>query len=274
MNKLNFKHVFNRNLIKPNINFKLFVNKSILVTGSSGSIGTKIIKKLKKYTKDITLADINGSGFAGNVDMTKKSSISKFKKKKFDFAFHLAADKRADFAEVNPDSVSMLNILSTSNITKLNIKKIVLGSTCKAANPITSYGASKLICERVVLNKGGNVARFVNVFDTSSSVTKIWGKINKKEKIPVTPCKRFFITLEEAVNLLLFTATMPTGRYSYRNLKKIHMKDVAKKIYPKRKIASMKLRFGDRPVETLIGKTEKIQNINKQIIRIVDCWGK
>ena len=274
MNKLNFKHVFNRNFIKPDINFKIFTNKSILVTGSSGSIGTKIIKKLERYTKNITGADINGSGFAGNIDMTKKSSISKFKKKKFDFAFHLAADKRADFAEVNPDSVSILNILSTSNITKLNIKKIVLGSTCKAANPITSYGASKLICERIILNKGGNVARFVNVFDTSSSVTKIWGRINKKEKIPVTPCERYFITLDEAVDLLLFTATMPTGRYSFRDLKKIHMKKVAKKIYPKRKIMSMKLRFGDRPVETLIGKTEKTVNINKEIIKIVDCWGR
>ena len=267
MIKLNFKHIFNRDYIKPNIDFKFFHKKNILVTGSSGSIGNEIIKKLKKYTKNITRADIN-------LDITKNSNIIKLKKKKFDFAFHLAADKRADFAEENPDSVSMLNILSTSNITKLKIKKIVLGSTCKAANPITSYGASKLICERIILNKGGNVARFVNVFDTSFSVTKIWSKINKKEKIPVTPCKRFFITLDEAVNLLLFTATMPTGRYSFRNLKTIHMKEVAKKIYPNRKIKRMKLRFGDRPIETLIGKTEKVININKQIIRIIDCWGK
>ena len=74
MNKLNFKHIFNRNFIKPNINFKLFVNKSILVTGSSGSIGTEIIKKLKKYTKNITRADIN-------VDITKNSNIIKLKKK-------------------------------------------------------------------------------------------------------------------------------------------------------------------------------------------------
>jgi FlaA1/EpsC-like NDP-sugar epimerase len=266
MKKLNFKHIFNRDLIKPNIDFKFFYNKSILVTGSSGSIGTEVIKKLKKWTKNITRADLN-------LDITKNANIAKLKKKKFDFAFHLAADKRADFAEENPDTVSMLNILSTSNITKLNIKKIILGSTGKASNPITSYGASKLICERIILNKGGNVARFVNVFDTSFSVTKIWAKINKNEKIPVTPCKRFFITLDEAVNLLLFTATMPAGRYSFRNLKTTHMKEVAKKIYPKRKIKSMKLRFGDRPVETLIGKTEKVININKQIIRIIDCWG-
>ena len=51
------------------------------------------------------------------------------------------------------------------------------------------------------------------------------------------------------------------------------MKEVAKRIYPKRKITNMKIRFGDRPIETLIGKTEKIQNINKEIIKIIDCWG-
>lgn len=266
MNKLNFKQIFNRSQIKPEINYKIFENKKILVTGSSGSIGTQIIKKLKKYTKHITRADLN-------FDVTKTRNITKLKKINFDFAFHLAADKRADYAEIHPSNVTMLNIISTTNVAKLNIKKIILGSTCKAANPITSYGASKLICERIILNKGGNVARFVNVFDTSSSVTKIWSKIPKKNKIPVTPCKRFFITLNEAVDLLLVSASMSKGRYSFRNLKKIHMKDVAKKIYPKRKISKMKLRFGDRPVETLIGKTEKIININKDIIKIVDCWG-
>jgi FlaA1/EpsC-like NDP-sugar epimerase len=266
MNKINFKKIFGRNIIKPNIDYKLFQNKKILVTGSSGSIGTEIIKRLEKYTKNITRADIN-------IDVTKIKNINKLKKIAFDYAFHLAADKRADFAEANPTKVTTLNILSTSNIIKLNIKKIVLGSTCKAANPITSYGASKLICERIVLNKGGNVARFVNVFDTSASVTKIWSKINEKDKIPVTPCKRYFITLDEAVSLLIFSATMPTGRYSYRNLKKTHMKDVAKKLYPKRKTITMKLRFGDRPVETLIGKSEHSVNINKNFIQIKDCWG-
>ena len=51
------------------------------------------------------------------------------------------------------------------------------------------------------------------------------------------------------------------------------MKEVAKKIYPKRKLVNMKLRFGDRPVETLIGKSEKAININKYFIKIKDCWG-
>tara|TARA_B100000989_G_scaffold256455_1_gene205666 strand:+ start:331 stop:1134 length:804 start_codon:yes stop_codon:yes gene_type:complete len=266
MRKLNFKDIFDRENIKLKINYKIFVNKKILVTGSSGSIGIQIIKKLKKYTKYITRADLN-------FDVTKNKNIAKLKKTNFDFAFHLAADKRADFAELHPSKVTMLNIVSTTNVAKLNVKKIILGSTCKAANPITSYGASKLICERIVLNRGGNVARFVNVFDTSSSVTKIWGRINKNKSIPVTPCKRYFITLNEAVDLLLHTASMNKGRYSFGNLKKTHMRDVAKKIYPKRKIKNIKLRFGDRPVETLIGKFEKATVINKNFIQIKDCWG-
>ena len=144
MTKLNFKQIFNRSQIKPEINYKKFENKKILVTGSSGSIGTQIIKKLKKYTKYITRADLN-------FDVTKTKNIKKLKKINFDFAFHLAADKRADYAEVHPSNVTMLNIVSTTNVAKLNVKKIILGSTCKAANPITSYGASKLICERIIL---------------------------------------------------------------------------------------------------------------------------
>ena len=65
---------------------------------------------------------------------------------------------------------------------------------------------------------------------------------------------------------------MPSGRYSYRNLKKYSMKKVAKMIYPKRKLSKMELRFGDRPVETLVGLTEKSKVVDKNIIQIFDCW--
>jgi len=148
-----------------------------------------------------------------------------------------------------------------------------LGSTCKAADPITSYGSSKLISERIILNAGGNVARFVNVFDTNASVTKIWGKLKKNSPLPVTNCKRYFITLNEAVNLLLFTASMPTGRYAYNNLKLVSIKNLAKMLYPNRILRKISLRFGDRLNEKLIGNSEKTKKINKHIIKIEDSWG-
>ena len=76
-----FEKIFDRNIIKPNINYKIFRNKKILVTGSSGSIGKRIINKLKKYTKYNIGVDIK-------VDVTKSANINKLKKTNFDFAFH------------------------------------------------------------------------------------------------------------------------------------------------------------------------------------------
>lgn len=264
--KIKLEKIFNRKQIHLNINFNIFKKKKILITGSSGSIGKVLFKKLKKYTEHIYKADIRQ-------DVTKKKNIKKFSSVKYDFVFHLAADKRADYGESYPADVTILNVLSTSNISKLKANKIILGSTCKAADPITSYGASKLISERIVLNAGGNVARFVNVFDTSESVTKIWKKIKKNSPIPVNNCKRYFISLIEAVNLLLFTAAMPTGRYAYNNLKLASMKSVAKKMYPNRIFQKIDLRFGDRLNEKLVGNSEKTKLVNKHIIKIEDSWG-
>ena len=265
MKKYALKNLFKRKLIKLKINFNIFKNKKILITGSEGSIGKELLKKLKRHTKFIIGADISK-------DITLIKNINKLSKIKFDFIFHLAADKRADYGEVNPSKVSMLNIDSTTKILKLKSKKIILGSTCKAADPITSYGASKLIAERIILNAGGNITRFVNVFDTSASVTKIWKKFKGNSAIPVTDCKRYFISLEEAVNLLIFTASMEKGRYSYNKLKLVHMRGIAKVLYPGRKIKIVPLRFGDRPVEKLIGNYETKNLINKDIIQIKDCW--
>lgn len=99
------------------------------------------------------------------------------------------------------------------------------------------------------------------------------GKNWQKTSILVTNCKRHFITLNVAVDLLLFAGLISTGRYSYKNLKKYSMKKIAQKYIQKRKISSMNLRFGDRSVETLIAFTEKRKIINKNIIQIIDCWG-
>jgi FlaA1/EpsC-like NDP-sugar epimerase len=263
--RYNFEKIFNRKEIKININFNIFLKKNILITGSKGSIGKKIYKKLSKYSKKIQRIDIEK-------DITKKKNLNNLKKKKFDFIFHLAADKRADYGEQYPFKVTTSNIIGTNNIINLKANKIILASTCKAADPLTSYGASKLICERIVLNAGGNVARFVNVFDSNLSVTRIW-KLIKKKNIPVTSCSRLFMTLDEAVNLILYTAALPKGRYSYKNLKLSKMINVAKKIYPYKKIQLVNLRFGDRPVEKLIGKYESIVPLNKKIVQIKDCWG-
>jgi FlaA1/EpsC-like NDP-sugar epimerase len=261
--RFNFEKIFKRNQINFKVDFSIFKDKKILITGSKGSLGKIILKNLKKSI--ITGVDIED-------DITKSTNLNRLKKIHFDYIFHLAADKRATTAEELPGQISQQNIVSTTNIVKLKFKKLIFASTCKAADPITSYGASKLICERIVLNAGGTVVRFVNVFDSSLSVTKIWNSLKSKE-VPVTSCKRFFIKLQEAVDLMLKVAEFEPNRYCIRGLKLFSMYTIAKNIYPNRKIKKIKLRFGDRPIEKLVGTFEKEIKFNNQISRIVDIWG-
>ena len=79
---LNFTKIFNRSVIKPKIDFSKYKNKSILVTGSSGSIGKNIVKKLEKFTNNITAVDID-------FDISKNSNINKLKKKNLIMLFTL-----------------------------------------------------------------------------------------------------------------------------------------------------------------------------------------
>ena len=112
--KLNFNEIFNRKTIKPPINYSIFENKSILITGGRGSIAKKLFKTLSKKTNKIDSIDIE-------MDVTITKNINKLKKKYYDFVFHLAADKRATIAEEKPADVTMQNIISTRNITKIKI---------------------------------------------------------------------------------------------------------------------------------------------------------
>ena len=260
-----FEKLFNRKPINFKIDYKIFREKNILITGWKGSIGRQLLKILKAENANITALDIES-------DLTKKKIINKLKNKKFDFVFHLAADKRATTAESYPEVVSMQNIIITKNILNLKFKKLIFASTCKAADPITSTGSSKLICERMVLHAGGTVVRFVNVFDSNFSVTRIWKKI-KSGPIPVTDTKRFFIRLGESVDLMLKVAELKPHRYCIRNLKIFTMKNVARKLYPNRKLKKIELRLGDRPVEKLVGSNEREVKVNNEISRIIDCWG-
>ena len=83
---LNFQKIFKRDIIKPHIDFSKYRNKSILVTGSSGSIGKNIVKKLRRYTNKITPIDIE-------FDITKESNIKNLREKNLILLFILLQTK-------------------------------------------------------------------------------------------------------------------------------------------------------------------------------------
>lgn len=211
-------------------NFSTLKEKQILITGAGGSIGTRLYERLRKicdfipYRTDKKQMDVTNSFIV-------RLTIDKYKP---DIIIHLAGMKHAPQGEVNPLEAIDINITGTHNIIKnLDILekpcKVVLASTCKANNPEIVYGATKLIAERLVLNAGGSVARFFNVVETSGNVFEIWEKEKGKKK--VAHCIRYFIGLDEAVGLLIYTAMAPAGRYIVNTIHPHNMLDIYSKLY-------------------------------------------
>ena len=230
----------------------------LLVTGSDGFIGSRLSEEARLRGYEVSGCDVRDDilspGFRTDADV----------------AIHLAAHKHAPMGEDHPMEVADLNIRGTQAVVD-RAGKVVLASTCKAANPITAYGASKLIAERIVLNAGGWVVRLVNVLGSSGSVTDIWGDI--EGPLPVTDTERYFITPETAVSAFLDVLELPPGRYAPRLSTIRHMDEVVAEMYPGRPTYRCPLRRGDRPVERLLNDYETATPVTESLVRIDDCWG-
>jgi len=249
-------------------------NLRILITGGEGSIGQSIANFLKNTDIDFKLTDID------SMDVTSLDTVTNYLiQYKPTHILHLAADKHAPDSEVNPESTFMVNVLGTSNIlkgAKLIGAKLITASTCKACDPETVYGCTKLISERMTLNEGGSVARFYNVIETSGNVFRIWERL-QNENIPVTPCYRYFITLKEASFLLLLTlmksSTAP-GRYSIAPGKLRFMPDVARQLYPNENIVIIPPRRGDRLCELFTARNEAVSELDDHLLKIYSPYDK
>lgn len=220
------------------------------VTGAAGSIGKALMEQLA-----------GAVGTDLDVDVTDSEQVASFLWSQdfpIDVVFHCAGAKHAPQGELDPYAVAHTNIIGTKNIIDTGIP-VVLASTCKAADPETAYGASKLIAERMVLNAGGWVARFFNVPDTSGNVFQIWSETPEDEPLLVTPCRRYFITLNQAVDLIVRLPSLPSGRYTVNPGEPVWIEDYARRLYPERKIHHMPPRRGDRLIEPLHAINELVE---------------
>ena len=175
-----------------------------------------------------------------------------------DLVYHLAASKDAPEGEIDPRDVLLTNAVGTLHILdRWPQAKVVLASTCKACDPETAYGSTKLVAERLVLNAGGWVARFHNVTDTAGNVFEKWASLPADAPIPWTNCHRYFITAQNAVDLLLEVTKHPPGRYLFFPGHRRHMLHVAKFHYPDRDLVQIPRRRGDRISEPLVALNEQ-----------------
>lgn len=248
-------------------------NKKVLITGANGSIGNRLVDKLKE-NKNINLLATDITGDFEYLDITDiknvNSVINKFSP---DFLINLAGAKHAPEGEYDTWKTFSINTLGTKNLLESidNKTKFLLTSTCKSANPEIVYGASKLIAERMVLNENGSVARFFNVVETSGNVFEIWNDIPNSKAIEVAPtCERHFISLDEAVGLILFCLNNEPGRYIVNSGPLIKMGDVADRLYPKRKKNIIAPRRGDRLTEKFLATSESIESyfLDTEIIKV------
>lgn len=217
--------------------------KKILVTGGAGSIGSQIVKSIIEYNpKQIIVIDFNENALHDlelfitdsnkislkkiefiTLDIKDRKSLSHlFEKFNPEIVFHAAAYKHVPMMEKNPLSAVSNNIIGTFNLLentyRFSTKKFIYISTDKAINPTNIMGASKRYSECLVqyfVSKNKKTeyvtTRFGNVLGSNGSVIpRFQYLIDNGQDITVThpDIIRYFMTIEEACNLVLEASTM------------------------------------------------------------------
>lgn len=244
----------------------------VLVTGASGSIGSAIQGTLRSVASGVLLTDITEDAECF-LDVTDAEQVREtFADYQPEVVFHLAGAKHAPMGERDPYSAMIVNTIGTKNVLEAgrNIgARVVVASTCKACDPETAYGASKLIAERMALNEGQVVVRFYNVAETSGNVFEIWdAALSNGSSISVAPCKRYFMSAKEAARLTLWASGAATGRYAISCANQVSMTTVARRVHPNVKPVKIPPRRGDRLKEPRMARSEQGVRVTKDIMRI------
>jgi len=233
------------------------------------------LRKFRGGRHEVVGTDISDADAAGDAFLevtSRRSAEDWLEKHRPDVVIHLAGFKQAPGGELAPHEVVRINTTGTQYVVNAADrvgKKVILASTCKACDPETVYGASKLIAERIVLNAGGSVARFYNVREAGGNVFETWAALPEDTPIPYTDCTRYFIPMQRAIELLIATLDLPVGRYTVDPGTPKVMRLEALQAYPDRKLVLIPRRRGDRQYEPLCARSETIEKLPGGIWQIL-----
>ena len=268
----------------------MFENKKILITGGTGSLGKALTKRLLESKVDrIRIFSRNENK---QVDMENELSDSRLRfligdardrdrleaaLEDIDIVFHAAALKHVPRIEYNPFEAIKTNVIGSQNVIdaalKQNVEKAICISTDKAVSPLNTYGATKLLMEKLFITANNFMQlprhrtkflaiRYGNVFGSSGSIIPTFLKqIKNGGKITVTDTRmtRFSITMEQALDFILDCSV--TGKKSEIYIPKLKGYSIELIIEAFRdlyevEIENIGLRPGEKFHEVLISKDE------------------
>ena len=272
----------------------MFNNKTILITGGTGSFGKKFVqtisnkykpKKIIIYSRDeLKQFEMqkewpfkHKTPFRYFIGDVRDAGRLKVAMEDVDIVIHAAALKQVTVGEYNPFEVIKTNIIGAQNVIDASIysgvKKVIALSTDKAAAPINLYGASKLASDKLFVAANNHigqqdlsfsVVRYGNVMGSRGSVVPVFLEQKKKGKLTLThkDMTRFNITLEESVSFVIkCIKNMNGGEIFVPKIPSYKVIDVVKAIDPKAKIEFIGIRPGEKIHEEMITTSDSINTI-------------
>ena len=265
-------------------------NKSILITGGTGSFGKKFTEIILKRHSDLkrlvifSRDELKQFEMAQIYPMSKHDCIRYFigdvrdKERLYrafqgvEYVIHAAALKQVPAAEYNPFEAIKTNILGAQNVINVaidqGVNKVIALSTDKAANPINLYGATKLCSDKLFI--AGNayvgrdqtsfsVVRYGNVVGSRGSVIPFFLKHKENGFLPITDSRmtRFWITLEQGVEFVLSCLEyMCGGELFVPKIPSMNIMDLAKAIAPDCETKIVGIRPGEKIHELMITRDD------------------
>ncbi len=277
-------------------NYLNFKNKSILITGGTGSFGAamahEILKKysprkliifsrdeFKQYVMENKFLDLKFKNFRFFIGDVRDRERLKLAFQDVDIVIHAAAMKHVTSSEYNPFECINTNVIGAQNIVSAaidsKVSKVLALSTDKAANPINLYGASKLAADKIFVSANQlsglngckfSVVRYGNVIKSRGSVINLFQELikNKKKELPITDKKmtRFWISIKQGVEFVLSNIEyMSGGEIFIPKICSMKVTDIAKSLDSKINFKFIGIRPGEKIHEVLITQDESINTL-------------
>jgi len=273
-----------------------FKDKSILITGGTGSFGNHFadyilsnhkLKKLIIYSRDEYKQDNMHKEFClkhgvGKIEDQLRFFIGDVRDKDrldrafngVDYVIHAAAMKQVPTCEYNPFEAIKTNINGAQNVIDAaldrNVEKVVALSTDKAVSPINLYGGTKLVSDKLFIAANSysgfegtrfSVVRYGNVAGSRGSVIPYFKELieNGGKVLPITDRRmtRFWMTLEDAIRLVLKALAESTGGEVFVHKNpSFRIVDLAEAMNPGRQMEEVGIREGEKIHESMITKDD------------------